>query len=75
VPQVVLRGKLPDHFDYWQQEYVHLAGAFTYGYARRLRLSWPAGSTLKVQGSRFRQATSNGGGVLAAEAQPAQQAV
>lgn len=23
--QVVLLGKLPDHFDYWQQEYVHLA--------------------------------------------------
>ncbi|HEX2183984.1 MAG TPA: hypothetical protein VHN78_00590, partial [Chloroflexota bacterium] len=25
VPQVVLLGKLPDHFDYWLQEYVHLA--------------------------------------------------
>lgn len=25
VPQTVLLGKLPDHFDYWLQEYVHLA--------------------------------------------------
>ncbi|HEX2325498.1 MAG TPA: hypothetical protein VHQ00_08865, partial [Chloroflexota bacterium] len=24
VPQTVLLGKLPDHFDYWLQEYVHL---------------------------------------------------
>jgi hypothetical protein len=24
VPQVVLLGKLPDHFDFWLQEYVHL---------------------------------------------------
>ena len=25
VPQTVLLGKLPDHFDYWLQEYVHLS--------------------------------------------------
>ncbi|MGH2368154.1 MAG: hypothetical protein ACRDI2_08140, partial [Chloroflexota bacterium] len=25
VPQTVLLGKLPDHFDYWLQEYIHLA--------------------------------------------------
>ncbi len=106
VPQTVLLGKLPDHFDYWLQEYVHLAvlhrwlqagelplwngqlvagtphladpqtatlyplttlpllvlppslvarisiplhhflaGAFTYGYVRRLGMSRPAGLT------------------------------
>ncbi len=56
VPQTVLLGKLPDHFDYWLQEYVHLAvlhrwlqaGSCPYGMAS----SWPARPTWPIRRRR-----------------------